>query len=1140
MIEQSSVVDVVGARVAERPDQTVYTFVDDSGDEAASVSWRDLDRRARAIGARLQAADAGGERAILVYPPGIDFITAFLGCLYGGTVAVPVHPPRRGKPDPRLAAIVADARPRLALTTSGMREQVEAWAAQVPGSVLVITTDDLPDADDGWQPVRPAPESLAFLQYTSGSTATPKGVMVTHGNLLHNEEAIRRAFGQSESSVIVSWLPLYHDMGLIGGILQPLYAGGRCVLMSPLTFLQTPLRWLETIARYRGTTSGGPNFAYELCLRKIGPEEIARLDLSSWTVAFNGAEPVRAETLRRFAEAFAPAGFDGAAFRPCYGLAEATLLVTTHRPGRPTTATVSVAGLERGEAAAVDGSADEAARTLVSCGVTETEHRVVIVDPETRRASAPGRVGEIWVSGPSVAAGYWNRPEVSEEVFRARLAEGGDASTFLRTGDLGFVRGGDLYVAGRVKDLIIVRGRNFHPHDIELTAEKAHASVRPGSTAAFALEVEGEERVVVACEIERHPQDDARTIAEAVRRAVSDEHQLAAHDVVLLRAGTLPKTSSGKIRRHACRQSYTAGEWKQVASTRAAAAPAEARPAAAAASGILALVRDLDGDARLAVIASLCRREVARVARVDTSAIDPGESLTRLGVESLGAVELMHTVERELGISLPLGDLLRGPSLNELAQIIVRQLESPADRPLPRQSAAEVPTEYPLSYGQRALLFVQRLAPASGAYNVAAAARVRSELDVAALRRACVGLVARHAALRSTFHETSADAVQRVAQTAAIDFRVEDAAGCTDAELAARLAAEADRPFDLERGPLFRVVLFQDAAGGYRLLVVVHHIVTDFWSMRVLLRELAALYGEERGGAPAELAPLPLAFADHVAAERDRLDGPEGERLWAYWSEQLRGAPLELELATDRPRGRVQGFRGASEFLRLSPELSEAVRGLARSRGVTAHAVLLAAYQVILHRYSGQRDLLVGVPAAGRTGPEWAGVAGYFVNPLPIRARFDADPRFGEVVAQAQAATVSALEHQSYPFPLIAQRLQPERDAARPPLVQAVFTWHAPDASPDGSLGAFALGEAGEVARLGGLELESVRLERGTASFDLSLHMSEVGGSLLANLQYDADLFERATAAGLLQHLGQLLAEVTADPEQRTGDIDFL
>ncbi|HEX6746736.1 MAG TPA: amino acid adenylation domain-containing protein, partial [Longimicrobium sp.] len=1142
MSEQRSLVDVVEARAAERPGETVYTFVEETGSEGASVTWRDLDRTARAIGARLQAAGASGQRAVLIYPPGLDFISAFLGCLYGGTTAVPVHPPRRGKPDPRLAAIVADARPAVVLTTRAMREQVEAWAAQAGARIAVIASDDLADGEgDGWRPVRPAHDRLAFLQYTSGSTATPKGVMVTHGNLLHNEEAIRRAFGQSEQSVIVSWLPLYHDMGLIGGVLQPLYAGARCVLMSPLTFLQTPLRWLEAISRYRGTTSGGPNFAYELCIRKVGEEERARLDLSSWNVAFNGAEPVRADTLRRFAEAFAPAGFDGGAFRPCYGLAEATLLVSAYRAGRPATADVSAAGLERGEAAAAEASAGEAARTLVSCGLAEAGHRVVIVDPETRWPSAPGQVGEIWVSGPSVAAGYWNRPEASEEVFRARLADGGDASAFLRTGDLGFVRDGDLFVAGRLKDLIIVRGRNHHPHDIELTAERAHASVRPGAAAAFALEVEGEERLVVACEIERHPSDDAGSVAEAVRRAVSDEHQLAAHDVVLLRAGTLPKTSSGKIRRHACRQSYAAGEWTEIASTRAGAAPAGARPASAErGGGLLALVRDLDGDARLAVVSSLCRREVARLARVETSAIDPSESLTRLGVESLGAVELLHTVERELGISLPLGELLRGPSVTEVAQLIVRELESPSqDRPLPRlDAAAEAPAEYPLSYGQRALWFVQRLAPESGAYNVAAAARVRSALDVPALRRACVALVARHPALRSTFHETPGDPVQRVSGAAEIDFRVEDAAGWSEPELAARLGAEADRAFDLARGPLFRVVLFRDAEGGHRLLVVVHHIVTDFWTMRVLLGELAALYGQEIGGAPAELAPPAFSFAGHVAAERERLDGPEGERLWAYWSEQLRGAPRELELATDHPRGRTQGFRGASEFLQLPAELSEAVRAFARARGVTAHAVLLAAYQVLLHRYSGQRDLLVGVPAAGRTGPDWAGVAGYFVNPLPIRARFDGDPRFDEVVAQAQAATVAALEHQSYPFPLLAQRLQPERDPARPPLVQAVFTWHAPDA--DAALGAFALGEAGAVARLGGLTLESMRLERGTSSFDLSLGMSELGGRLIASLQYDADLFEQGTAAGLLRHLERLLAEATANPERRTGEIDFL
>jgi len=368
--------------------------------------------------------------------------------------------------------------------------------------------------------------------------------MVSHGNLLHNEEMIRRAFGQSADSVIVGWLPLYHDMGLIGNVLQPLYLGARCVLQAPATFLQRPLSWLAAISRYRATTSGAPNFAYDLCVRKIGEEQRAGLDLASWEVAFNGAEPVRPDTLDRFAAAFAPQGFRRNAFYPCYGLAEATLFVSGGGKGAPP---VVVA---------------EGARGLVGCGRPWMDQRLAVVDPESGRLASDGQEGELWISGPSVAQGYWRQPEATERDFRARLA--GDLTDtgeglFLRTGDLGFLRGGELFVTGRIKDLIIIRGRNLYPQDVERTAEESHAALRPGCGAAFAVEGDGEERLVVVQELDPHRRDEAGAALEALRRAVAEEHEVMLHQAVLVRAGTIPKTSSGKIQRHAARAAFLAG-----------------------------------------------------------------------------------------------------------------------------------------------------------------------------------------------------------------------------------------------------------------------------------------------------------------------------------------------------------------------------------------------------------------------------------------------------------------------------------------------------------------------------------------------------------------------------------------------------
>jgi acyl-CoA synthetase (AMP-forming)/AMP-acid ligase II len=569
-----SLVELGRARAGSHGDLPLYTFLPDRGPgDGAVLTYAGLDLRARAIAAALLRSGAGGQRALLLYPPGLDFITAFFGCLYAGVVAVPAYPPRSARALPRLLEIARDARPAVALTTAELRAAIGGLAAQVPelGALPLVATDEVPPAQAAsWSDPGVTGEALAFLQYTSGSTAAPKGVMVSHRNLLHNEEMIRQAYGQTADSVIVGWLPLYHDMGLIGNVLQPLFLGARCVLFSPISFLQSPKRWLAAISHYRATTSGGPNFAYDLCVRKIGAADRVDLDLSSWDVAFNGAEPVRAETMERFATAFAGCGFRPAAFFPCYGLAEATLFVAG--AAGPRAVDFDRAQLEAGEARRSAGS-DPASRTLVSSGHAWLDQELAIVDPETLRRCAAGKVGEIWVRGPSIAQGYWKRPEATAETFQGRLAGEPAAAPFLRTGDFGFLDGGDLFVTGRLKDLVIIRGRNLYPQDIELTVERSHPALRPGCGAAFSVEIGTEERLVVVQELERTEgsaalaADAVDAIAEAVRRAVAEEHEAQVQQIVLLRAGSIPKTSSGKIQRRACRAALLGGKLEVLGSS---------------------------------------------------------------------------------------------------------------------------------------------------------------------------------------------------------------------------------------------------------------------------------------------------------------------------------------------------------------------------------------------------------------------------------------------------------------------------------------------------------------------------------------------------------------------------------------------
>jgi amino acid adenylation domain-containing protein/non-ribosomal peptide synthase protein (TIGR01720 family) len=1110
MSKNEMISEILESRAAQRGEHPAYVFLSygETGVAEERFTYAELDARARAIGASLAAAGAGGERVALLLPPGPDFIASFFGCLYAGAVAVPALPPRPRGADPRLSAICRDARPRVALTTAEKLPVLERAAAEIPELAAAFRMALATEGTADWRRPDLHPETLAFLQYTSGSTSSPKGVMVSHGNLLHNEELIRRTFEQSSDSVVLGWLPLHHDMGLIGTVLQPLYTGSVCYLMTPGAFLQRPARWLEAISRYRATTSGGPNFAYELCVRKVGAAEREGLDLSSWEVAFNGAEPVRAGTLRRFAKAFAPCGFRAAAFRPCYGLAEATLLVSGWREeGEPRVCALDAEALERHEV--LDAGDALRSRELVSCGLGL--QTVLAVDPESGDPCSPGRVGEIWVVGPSVAQGYWERPEETVATFGARLADG--TGPFLRTGDLGFISEGEVFLTGRLKDLIILRGRNHYPQDLELTAERSHADLRAGGGAAFAIDLAGEERLVIVHEVARHAvagMDAGKTgeIAAAVRQAVAVEHEVSVAEVVLIRPETLPRTSSGKVRRRACRDLYLQGGLRVVGASRLLPAIADEDPRSGSEVGS----------------PDWLRRVFAAAARIDPGRVDPELPLSAAGLDSLAAVELKQTVEEAAGVSLSLEDLLEGMTLRELerrvagGEALVRTREETG-------VATDAAGEHPLSWNQRSLWFLHRLAPESSAYNIAGAARLVASSSEA-LGRALEALVDRHPMLRATFADTPGGPVQRVAERAAAGFEIVDAAGWSDAEVDARLHVEAFRPFDLAAGPLLRAVLLRREDEDF-LAFAVHHVAADFWSMAVLARELGTLVA-------GEIPPPPQAlYTDFARRQERRLASPEGERLWEHWRECLAQVP-QLDLPTDRPRRPVRTLRGGARTLPPSPERAEAVHRLAAAQGCTPFVALLAAWQAVLSRWSGEESFLTGAPMAGRSAREWGEVVGYFVNLVPLRADLSGDPAAGELLARTRGTVLDALAHQDLPFALLTERLQPERDPSRPPLVAAMLTYEKAPAPELAALAAFAVGVPGVRLDLGGLVLESLPLAPPAAQLDLSLTAAEWDAGLAFSLQWDADLFDATTAGRMLGHLDRLLAGLAgmapADP----------
>ena len=1133
VVRAATIAHLLRGRALEQPDRVGYTFLADGETDEIGMSYAETARRARAIATGIrEAGGTPGTRVLLLLPPGLDYVAAFFGCTDAGVIAVPVYPPdpfQLGRTLPRLLAIVRDADPVIALTVSPLLDYLDEVTKVAPelGALRWLAVDTVPHADAG--DVAVEPDAVAMLQYTSGSTAAPKGVMLSHANLLHNLGLIQRFFATSADTRALVWLPPYHDMGLIGGLLQPLYAGCPVTLMSPLHFLEQPMRWLRAIDRLGVTASGGPNFAYELLARKADPGEIARLNLSTWRVAFNGAEPIRAETMARFAAVFAPAGFHPGAFLPCYGLAEATLIVSGSggRTGAaaPRTVRVDRDALARNVAAHPgDGPAAE----LTDCGAGADGQRIAIVDPATGEVCPDSYVGEVWVSGPSVARGYWRKPEESARVFGARAAGLGEQS-FLRTGDLGFLRDGRLVVTGRLKDLIIVRGRNHYPQDVERAAERADPVLRIGCAAAFQLPApDGEDRLAVVVEVRRGYGDvDVAGVSARIRQGVADASGLQVHMVTLIRAGGLPKTSSGKVQRRLCRDRLLAGELPEVA--RHEVTPDVGTPGdTAGAAAVLAA----GPDRRRALLRQYLRARIAELTGAGADELDDGAPLLAAGLDSLAVVQLKHRLETDLAADLPLTRLLGGATLAEVADDLAVRVADPAtpaeQSPVTPQPDTEIVA--PMSHGQRWIWLVQLLEPGNTTYTIAAALRLLGQVDHDALRRALDAVVARHPALRTTFPVRDGSPVQVVHPAVRAAYAEHILPQQDDDQLDRALTAAARRPFDLESGPLLRVDLFRHP-GGEVLLLAMHHIVTDFWSSAILARELGAYYTAYASGRDLDLATPRAGYLDVSAWRQQVHDDPQlSGPLERYWAEQLGDDVPRLALAADPHRSGPGGVRSFS----LSRELAEALRARAATENVTMYVLLLAAFQSLLHRVGEQDDLAVGAALAGRTRPAFADVVGCCTTTALIRSHAAAGDTFRQLLARTRDQVIGALEHQDYPMTVVAER---HRLSSRGSLVDVLFAYNRSPLPADDLAAVVTVGPPGTRRSLGSLQVQSVALAPEEGTLPLEVVMAEVDGVPYGLLRHTGGILDQPAAERLVEQFVAILEAVAADPQARLDDL---
>jgi acyl-CoA synthetase (AMP-forming)/AMP-acid ligase II/acyl carrier protein len=690
--EWNSLVDVARDRAEHHPTDRVITFLKGDTDED-TLSLAEVDERARELAATIQARELGGERVLLLFPPGLDYVIGFWACLYAKAVAVPAYPPDPKQLDrtlPRLAGIIRDSGAKAILTTQAIRLLAQPILKLRLGltGLAWLTTKRTGEAAD-WVPPHFSRDDLAFLQYTSGSTGEPKGVMVSHGNLLENAALIADALALNPQKTGLLWLPPYHDMGLMAGVVQPVVSHMNLFLMSPLDFISRPVRWLNMISRHRIWGSGGPNFAYDLCIRRIGAKEKASLDLSSWQLAFTGAEPIRSGTLRRFAEEFASCGFRPESFYPCYGLAEATLFVSgSDLTAAPTVRTFDRDRLARGEAA---DARSLSSVEIVGVGRPGRSLEMRIVDPETSTPCADDRVGEIWVAGPSMGQGYWGREEESEQTFRARLSgQGEGAQGFMRTGDLGFVSGGELFIAGRIKDTVIVNGANYYPQDIEAVVDHAHDAIRAGRTAAFGVDRPEGEVLGTVSETRTDRREELEEAAAAIRQKVTRAVGIAPEVIAFIPRRTLLMTSSGKVRRRAVRDALldkslptyvVFDRWPSGGAEEPGRAAERAEAAAALERAALVRLRPEEREQRLVAMVAEAVREVHHDA---PAAPAPDTRVADLGLDSVQVVELLAAMEEQLGVVLPMERLAHGVTIRELVAAISEEL----DRDTPASAAS--------------------------------------------------------------------------------------------------------------------------------------------------------------------------------------------------------------------------------------------------------------------------------------------------------------------------------------------------------------------------------------------------------------------------------------------------------------------
>ncbi|MCX6180719.1 MAG: AMP-binding protein, partial [Bacteroidetes bacterium] len=951
-----SITEIVEKRAVLFPDKVAFVFLNGKGEET-ELTYSELYEEAKKIAAYLQKTGKKGDRVLLLFPQGLDFIKSFMGCLMAGMIAVPSYPPKKNKKGAGLIKIIEDASPSIVLSISG-----SGFLSGIENNAISLCEIDKIEEDFAYSSVEISKEDIAFLQYTSGSTGNPKGVMVSHGNILHNELSIKEVFKMSANDILVGWLPFYHDMGLIGNILQSLFTGFKAILMAPIDFLQSPTKWLEAISHYKATVSGGPNFAYDLCVKSIDQEALKAIDLSSWKVAFNGAEPVSAKTLRDFHEKFKSCGFSFSSFYPCYGMAETTLLIS-------------------GGSVSDYGNFTLAGTELVNCGsVSALDIKIITEDLQEQEN---GKVGEVIVSGESVAQGYWNDAVKTKENFAVQLK----GKKYFRTGDLGIYSNNNLYIAGRIKDLIIINGRNYYPQDIEHLTGIAHDYLIPNSVAAFNVN----EKLVVVAEAKLNSQTNKEQIINAVVSNLSTELELPIDELVLVRKGTLSKTTSGKIQRAACREAFMNEKLHEVFR--------------------LSSLTDTQNFEAEELIYTSEEKEILNVLKEELGkdfTIPRNQSFFNYGIDSVVIMRMVFFINERFNTDLSADVLYEYDTIEKLMKQIYASL------PVLSTFNGDSSAHGKASSLQISMWINQQKNINSSAYNIPMFLDVGEDVCVECLRVATNNLLKKHKILRSTFDLREEKLYRKSDSVNSVNIQEYEVDGENQFNL--KVTKICRKAFDLKKGPLFSFSVIKNKNGGSRVLFVIHHIIIDGTSLMIMVKELEERYFSIKsiGSDTVDISESRY-FDKYVFDEQELLKG-EGKNIKKkYWKNFLENYNEKIKLPTENTSISLNR-EGASIYFEFDSSFTFLIREFAQSNNINLFSCLLAGYNVFLSKISGSKDLVVGIPVSLRSKEEYLRASGLFINPLMFRSKIENFETFSSLVKKVYSNSREAIKNGNYPF----------------------------------------------------------------------------------------------------------------------------